>query len=497
MLRRLIRRLVAVGGAAGAALALTTAPAIAAPEIVSLSMRDITLADGHPGMVASATLISAQPVVLDDVVVTYDFGAVADLVEVVAPAGADCSLVDKTVLACHRDQVRLGSAPLVGQFDVLVRAVDGAALGEGPLQLGVEAAGLPFVSAGSWVRVGAGVDLVAGPSTALTRRPGESFTLPLKVDVAGTVAVERPSVYFTETYAFRATRKFTNCLYVLDHIRNCWFDGTFTPGAAYTAVLPFLLGADTAAPGTKGLEATWFTAAEAADYESFLAGHGYSGGEPGTEGELTLTGELELLADQADTVPHNNRTGLSVTVAGHNGIDLAALGAAVRGAVGERRPVTVGVRNLGPAAAEQPGGDVATVEVTIPPGTTATAVPPECAPPGDPVAAGVPGAAAYHCKPGALLYPDTSLEFSFELRIDRARPADGAIRLTGAGTGGAGNDRAAITVNDPATGTDTAPPVAGGRLPITGAPASALLGLGALLILGGLTAVVLARTRAG
>ena len=45
----------------------------------------------------------------------------------------------------------------------------------------------------------------------------------------------------------------------------------------------FLLGADTAAPGTKRLEATWLTAAEAVDHESFLAGHGYSGGEPGTE----------------------------------------------------------------------------------------------------------------------------------------------------------------------------------------------------------------------
>ncbi len=373
---------------------------------------------------------------------------------------------------------------------MVIRAVAGAEVGEGPLQIGVQAAGLAFVSAASWVRVGDSVDLVAGPSTELTRRPGEAFTLPLTVDVAGKTAVEQPSVYFTETYAFRATRKFNNCLYVEDRLRNCWFDGTFTPGATYSAVWPFLLGADTAAPGTKRLEATWFTAAEAADYESFLAGHGYSGGEPGTDGELVLTGELELrAADQADIVPSNNRSTLSVTVTGRNDADLVATGAAVRGAVGDRRSVAVGVRNDGPATAERPGGDVATVEVTIPRGTTVTAAPPDCAPLADPAATGLAGAPAYGCRPGPLVHTGFTVEFVFELRIDRARPADGAVRLTGAGDRDATNDRAAIRVNHPA-------PAAHGRLPITGAPAGTLAALGALLVLAGVSALVLARTRA-
>ena len=490
MLRPTMRQLAATGGAVCAALLATAPPAIAAPELVSIGMRDVTVAVGHPGAVAGARLISADPVVLDDVVVTYDFSALAGLAEVVAPAGAACSLVDTAILACTRDQVRLGSAPIGGQFDVVIRAVAGAGVGEGPLQIGVRAAGLPFVSGVSWVRVGTGVDLVAGPSTELTRRPGEAFTLPLTVDVAGETAVEEPSVYFTETHAFRATRKFNNCLYVEDRLRNCWFAGTFTPGAHYSAVWPFLLGADTAAPGTKRLEATWFTAAEAADYESFLAGHGYSGGEPGTDGELVLTGELELrAADQADVVPSNNRSTLSVAVTGRNDADLVATGAAVRGAVGDRRSVPVGVRNDGPATAERPGGDVAMVEVTIPPGTTATAVPPECAPLTDPAAAGLAGAAAYGCRPGSLVHTGFTVEFVFELRIDRAGPADGVVRLTGAGDPDATNDRAAITVNHTA-------PAAGGRLPITGAPAGTLAALGALLVVAGVSAVVLARTRA-
>ncbi|MEV0717201.1 hypothetical protein [Asanoa sp. NPDC050611] len=488
---RVTRQLAAGCGAVVAALVFAAPPALAAPEDIAIDMRDVTVADGHPGVVAGVMLVSAEPVVLDDVVVTYDFSALAGQVEVVAPAGAPCSLVEPTILACDREQVRLGSGPLSGQFDVVVRAVDGAEVGEGPLQVGVRAAGLRPVFTGSWVRVGAAVDLVAGPATELSRRPGETFSLPLRVDVAGATAVEGPRVYFTDAYAFHATRKFSNCVYVEDRLRNCWFDATFPPGAEYTAVLPFALGTDTAAPGTKTVEALWLTAAEAEDYEAFLAGHGYSGGEPGTEGELTLTPELLLrAANQADTVPANNRTSLSVTVTGHNGLDLAASGAAVHGAVGERRPVTVGFRNHGPAAAERPDGEAATVDITIPSGTTATAVSPECAPLTDLGAAGLPGAAAYRCRPGPLVRPDFTVEFAFELRIDRAHPTDGAVRLSDTGDLDATNDQAAITVN---RATPALPPAARRGLPITGAPAGTLAGIGALLIVGGACAVALAR----
>ncbi|SNT65007.1 hypothetical protein SAMN05421812_11982 [Asanoa hainanensis] len=480
-----LRKLAAVGGAVCAALLIAAPPAFAAPEAVSINMRDVTVAVGHTGVVVGANLISAEPGVLDDVVVTYDFSALAGLVEVVAPA---CTLTTPTILACARDQVRLGSAPLTGEFDVVVRAVDGAGVGDGPLQLGVQAAGLPLVSGSSWVRVGTGVDLVAGPSTEIGRRPGQSFTLPLTVEVAGATAVERPSVYFTQTHAFRATRKFTNCLYVEDRLRNCWFEGTFTPGATYSAVWPFLLGADTAAPGTRRTEATWLTAAEAADYESFLAGHGYSGGEPGTEGELSLTGEVGLrpMADQADTEPSNNRSTLTVTVTGYHDADLVAVGAAVRGAVGETRAVTVGVRNDGPAAAERPDGDVAVVDVTIPPGTTATAAAPECAPLFDPDALGVAGAAAYRCRPGPFVPAGFTVQFAFELRVDRSAPTEGSVRLVGADDSDTTNDRATITVNRAA-----AP--APGRLPITGAPAGSLAALGVLMIVAG---VLMTRVRA-
>ncbi|GIF75359.1 hypothetical protein [Asanoa siamensis] len=484
MPRSVTGQLAAVCGAVGLALALGASPAFAAPEDIAVDLRDVTVAAGHPGVVASATLISSRPVVLDDVVVTYDFGAVARLIEVVP--SASCSLVDTTIVACTRDQVRLGSAPVSDLFDVVIRAGAAGRVGEGPLQVGVSAAGLDPVFTGSWVRVGDPVDLVAGPSTALSRRPGETFTLPLRVEVAGATAVERPSVFFSDTYAFRSTRKFSNCLYVEDRIRHCWFDETFPPGAAYTAVLPFRLGPDTAAPSTKKLDALWLTAAEAEDYESFLAGHGYSGGEPGTDGELTLTGELQLKADsQADTEPSNNRGGLTVTVTGRNGLDLAAVGAATRGEVGQRRPVLVGLRNLGPAAAEQP---VAMVDVTIPPGTTATGVPPECAPPTDPRAAGVPGAPVYRCRPGLLVHPGLTVGFDFELRIDRAGPTEGSVRLTGASDLDAANNVAAITVN-------RAPPPAADRLPITGAPADVLAALGALMIIVGACAVALARAR--
>ncbi|GIF53202.1 hypothetical protein DFJ67_2477 [Asanoa ferruginea] len=503
MLRRIARTLIGGCGAAAAALVIAPPPAIAAPEIVAVAMRDVTVAIGGPGVVAGVTLISAESLVLDDVEVTYDFSALDGVAEVVAPAGSGCSLVDPLILTCTRDQLRLGASPLPGEFDVVIRAVDGTSGGEGPLQLNVSAGGVGLTSStSSWVRVGDGVDLVAGPSTALSRAPGESFTLPLRVDVAGATAVNEPRIYFTDVYAFRATRKFNNCMYVLDRIRSCSFAGEFTPGATYTAVLPFQVGADTAAPTTRDLEATWFTAAEAEDYEAFLAGHGYSGGEPGTDGDLPLTGELALrdarpLPPQADTEPSNNSTSVSVKVTGRNGTDLAAAGAAVRGPVGAVRSVSLGLHNSGPAALDDHNGAAVAVDITIPPGTTATAVPGECAPLvsgiAEPVNGGTPGAAAYRCRPDLPVYADFTAGFAFDLRIDRAGRTDGAVKVTGLDDGAAANNRAAIVVNGP---TDPAPPRGGGGLPITGAPAGTLAGLGALLILVGACAVVLTRTRA-
>jgi hypothetical protein len=501
MLRRIARTLIAGCGAAAAAIVIAPPPAVAAPELVAAAMRDVTVAIGGPGVVAGVTLISAEPVVLDDVVVTYDFSALAGVAEVVAPAGADCSLVDREILTCARDQLRLGPSPLPGQFDVVIRAAKGSTGGEGPLRLSVSSGDVGLTSStASWVRVGDGVDLVAGPSTTLSRGPGGSFALPLRVDVAGATAVDEPRVYFTDVYAFRATRKFNNCLYVLDRIRSCAFAGTFTPGASYTAVLPFLVGADTAAPTTRDLDATWFTAAEAEDYESFLAGHGYSGGEPGTEGDLPLTGVLALraLPPQADTVPSNNSSVLSVTVTGRNGLDLAAIGAAPRGPVGAVRSVTVGLRNSGPAALDDRNGAAVAVDVTIPPGTSATSVPGQCAPLVNDVAdgadGGTPGAAAYRCRPDLPVYPDFTVGFPFDLRIDSAGRADGAVTVTGLDDLDATNNRAALVVNGPAD--PAPPPPAAAGLPRTGAPAGTLAGLGALLVLVGACAVVLARTRA-
>ncbi|MEV4623371.1 hypothetical protein AB0J74_32260 [Asanoa sp. NPDC049573] len=498
MLRRIARTLIAGCGAVAAALAIAPPPASAAPEIVAVSMRDVTVAIGGPGAVAGVTLIAAEPVVLDDVVVTYDFSALAGVAELVPLPG--CSLVDSSILTCTRDQLRLGASPLPGQFDVVVRAVDGTSGGEGPLQLSISSGDVGLSSStSSWVRVGDGVDLVAGPPSSLSRRPGESFTLPLRVDVAGATEVNDPRVYFSDVYAFRATRKFNNCLYVLDRVRSCTFAGLFTPGASYTAVMPFLVGADTAAPATRELTATWFTAAQAEDYESFLAGHGYSGGEPGTDGDLPLTGLLALrpLPPQADTVPSNNASSLSVAITGRNGLDLAAVGVALSGPVGAVRSMSVGLRNDGPAALDDHNGAAVAVDVTVPPGTTATAVPGECAPLVNGVASatdgGTPGAAAYRCRPDLPVYPDLTVGFAFDLRIDRAGRADGGVVVTGVADLSASNDRAAIVVNGPA---DPAPSGGGGGLPITGAPAGTLAGLGVLLIFVGACAVALARTRA-
>jgi hypothetical protein len=503
MQRMIGRRLVAACGALGAGLVFAAAPAAAAaPDVVAVAMRDVTVAIDHPGVVAGLIVLSDQPLALDDVAVTYDFTELAGVAEVVAQSPA-CSLVDTTVLACRSDHLELGAQPLTGAFDVVVRAAKGSPGGEGGLEISFAARDVSSETASSWVRVGPGVDLVAGPSSELSRAPGETFALPLRVEVAGDTPVERPSVFFTDTYALRPTRTFTNCLYVEKRIQSCTFDDALPAGATYSAMMPFLVGADTAAPDTRSIEATWMTQAESEDFARFLSGHGYSGGEPGTEGELTLTGELALRSSvQADTEPRNNSSAVSVTVTGRNAYDVAAVGAQVRGEVGAVRPLTLGFHNAGPAALESAGADVALVDVTIPSGTTVTVAPPECAPlvdgVSDPFDGGAAGAAAYRCSPGSLVYPDFTVNFVFELRIDRARPAEGTILISGAGDRDAANNRAAIVVNGPTPTQNrpAPPPAATGSLPITGAPAGRAAGLGVLLIVVGASAVAVARRRA-
>ncbi|HKT03559.1 MAG TPA: hypothetical protein VJT31_28860 [Rugosimonospora sp.] len=197
---------------------------------------------------------------------------------------------------------------------------------------------------------------------------------------------------------------------------------------------------------------------------------------------------------------------LQVTVVNSH-LDAAAIGATTSGNVGDVVPVTIGVKNNGPAALDDTHGGDTAVQFTfsVPAGTTTVAVPANC----DAIIDnnGVPtpvrgktGADYYRCfAPTLFLDAGQSTLTTFKLKI---------TQLTSAGTKGAAslNDKdrqpqvyqddnaadntADVTVSLPANSGGS-----GGGLPITGAPTALIVAAGALALVLGAALTLLGRRR--
>ncbi|MFF3754920.1 hypothetical protein ACFYYH_31495 [Streptomyces sp. NPDC002018] len=116
----------------------------------------------------------------------------------------------------------------------------------------------------------------------------------------------------------------------------------------------------------------------------------------------------------------------SVLVNATNTADLKLIGSEVRGAAGRTVTASVTVRNRGPAwvASLGAGAPVATVDITVPRGTTVTGTPEDCraldaAGEGREERLGAP---RYRCATPVFLHERASHTFSFSLRIDRVVP---------------------------------------------------------------------------
>jgi hypothetical protein len=131
--------------------------------------------------------------------------------------------------------------------------------------------------------------------------------------------------------------------------------------------------------------------------------------------------------------------------------DFRALGARINGTVGDQAEIKLGFRNEGPRASDRSdaGNPVTIVDVTVPKGTTAVAVPAECKPQAD------PGATIYRCQPGPIVAIGQTVTFAFTLRIDAADAGNGSVRINATcqcgGTNidlNSGNDTAPIEINN-------------------------------------------------
>ncbi|MFU8850891.1 LPXTG cell wall anchor domain-containing protein [Micromonospora sp. SL1-18] len=529
MLTNSTRRWLAGIGVAGAFVAASATPAAAVEPATQLGvfMNDITIAAGTAGKVASPRLNASKPVIVRGLTVRYDYTGLAGKVKLTPEIDTECTSPEQNVLVCQdRFEVGLEEWAYGGLFRVAVAPTDSAKDGDsGKLKTTVSADGFDAVTDESTVRIGEGVDLAAGPRTELSLRPGKSFTTPLKVTNAGETTVKGATAIFSNDYGLNAGKHNSNCTYVGDELRTCQFKDEIPAGTTLSATLPYVLGADSFAPGFKAGEIQWMTPAEFEDFQVYLDHHGITIGEPGTDGELTLAkagAKMTANAVQADTQPDNNWSSLQVTVTGKNSTDLEALGAKLTGKAGDTVKATVGVRNNGPATLDYSRGDssVTYMALDVPEGTTAVEVPQNCMPAngdkwGEP---GKPGARHYFCYLDPFLKAGDTATLDFTLRIDKVianatglvkinvpckcdggfykdlKPANDTAKIvvngTGGGsTGGDGGQGTPGTADGGQGGGD------GDTLPITGSATGLIASVGALLLVAGMGGYVVARRR--
>lgn len=511
-------RLVGVAGAGVLLAATAAAPAFAQePEVewpmagMGVLLPNAIVPAGGAGQAVSMFLAASKD--LTAPTLTFDFTDLADVADVSLPAGssAQCTSPSTGRLVCT-DSSDFGLGILgIGIFSVLVTPATGAVAGDsGVLKVVFSATGEQAVTAQATIRVGEGVDLAAEAGTPASGAPGGLVSPVATVRNAGSTAVAGAVALFSDDYALRPEKHYSNCNYLEGALLFCRFTGSLQPGAEYGAPLAYRLGADTLAPSTQGSEVTWVTPAEFEDLAEFVVGMGGSLGTAGTDPAVELDelpNDAGMAGDtvQVDTEPTNNTATLTINVTGSNGADLVAVGDTVAGGSGDVVTANIGLVNKGPATLDRgrAAEAVTRVDVRVPEGTTAVHVPFDCMPLVNGVfdehSTGEPGADAYRCLSDDFIKVGEAQTFSIALRVDKVVPdASGAITINArcADCGGitadlnAANDKASITVNR-SVGTGGGGGGGGGpTLPVTGTATAPLVVAGVALLFAGAGLIV-------
>ncbi|WP_328651519.1 LPXTG cell wall anchor domain-containing protein [Micromonospora sp. NBC_00330] len=507
-------------GVAGALIAASATPAVAAPTIEPY-FQDATLAIGSEAPIRGLLLHADEPTVLTDVSVRYDYRSLATKITVTPADGQKCTAPEPGVLVCTEpsDVVLYEMPPLGsgiyrnGAKRVHLGLTDDAQLGDsGDVAVSFQAAGGRRGSYTSRVRVGEGVDLAGGPYTSLSAKPGGKFTVPLAVANAGDKVVNGFVAVFDLPYSIRTKDRFSNCRYADDHLVSCQFDEDIPVGTGLVATLNLELAKDTYAPANHVGYAQFMTTADFEDLTRVRTAVGARAATPGSGPKLTLAEAPSRVrkAAQTDIGPGNDYTGWTIKATGKNGTDLAAIGATLKGTAGAVVTATVGFQNNGPATLDGTNGDFEAAthtDVELPPGTTAVEVPDNCWLRQDTTR-------TYLCASEMLLVAGQTYTMKFRLRIDKVIPnARGAVRVNApceCPSGGGfkddikpANDKATIVVNaaqgggGQGDGDGDGGGGGGGSLPITGAPTTVIAGIGALLLVTGAGCYLLARRQSG
>jgi hypothetical protein len=509
-----IRRLAA--GLAAVALASLAAPlpaTAAAPKAkVDILVKDYTLAPGSGDLLYSR-LFATPRIPARNAAIHFELsGKVPGVTLNEAGHINNCSVDIATLLSLDCGALLDGIGPegvdpyLVGYVEVGPTAVPGSV---DTLTATLTVPGYAPVVRTSKIRVGDPVDLAADrqlPGASVP--PGGAFDAKMTVRNDGPSPIRGTALLASGQWAYQSRAQFSNCWYFQGQVTACQFDQTLEPRTGYRVTLPYRLREDTFAPSDQYSDFRWLTSDEFADLRAFASRGGYGPlGMPGRGGALRLQAVATANAAPPQADPSYTGSYLVVSATGTRGADLAAVGDRASGKAGATVTVSVGVHNNGPATIDhlRVGGEIGTLDVTIPPGTTAVRVPDGCqAFGGD--GRPEPGAPRYQCLLDYLLIAGRSSTIDFGLRVDRAvTGATGKVRLTGLkGDLKPSNNVANLMIN-PAGGSGSSGGSGsgggsggqggGGGLPITGPAGAAAGGLGVLLVAAGVTGFLAGRRR--
>ena len=363
------------------------------------------------------------------------------------------------------------------------------------------------------VRPELGVALEVAEIADLDLPAGKSAPLPVSVRNAGTKAAEGFAVALTAQPFITFPEKYSNCRAVKD-IEGvvCVFNETLAPNQTFTVSpsTPLTVAADPATPGPASYSTGMYAVTlDDETNDPDLSAASRAARQPGNTLELVPTATAAAAAEPA--TQWNDATSFFVKVP-LNAADSAALGGTFTGKVGASATVKVGFRNDGPATVLPRSNEwVHTARVRIPSGLKLTAVDDGCVPYGDGEPNWTnPGQISGHdylCIASTSQADGDKEVFSFTGKIENGRNEDAGtitvlggvqdtrktnneaaikVKVTAAGGSGSGNGTGSGTGTSAGTG---------GGLPITGAPAGRVAGLGLLLVLTGALALVLTRRR--
>ncbi|WP_069744140.1 peptidase [Streptomyces sp. EN23] len=409
---------------------------------------------------------------------TFDLSGVAGVADVKfdGESSPDCEITG-TKAVCEDWGIWPG---LQGAADLLVTAADGSENGDtGTITVTGEAEGATFTPFTTRVTVG-GPDLVMERLPFRTElAPGEKQQAPITFANRGTRDADGVLLTLRYSRGLDIPQRYSNCEYTVDDPGQpdfgsttalCSVEGAFEAGATYTLATPLTL------------EAT-----ERAYYDTFLyriqedsaaqraAQRAGAAFERGTGGVLKAVPVKKGAAvSSADLNPYDNQQDVDFRT--KNTADFVAYGDDVAGPEGSTVKADIGFRNEGPAwiGHIRSGEDVATVDFTVPQGTSVTSKPERCR------AVKADGsyredqkspAPRYVCNTSMTVRDGAGLDLPFELRVDKAMVgASGAVTVRNTWLQNPklpfdpkpGNNTAYLVLNGEGGGSDSGGATAGG-----------------------------------